>query len=128
MRSISTQTLAALAALLVLAACSSGVAPNGALDGTWQTANLTTDGGIEIDIKQRGTSVTGTGQTLDATQSVTASYTIRGSYQNAAINLSMSYTGGGSGKFTGRLIGTNVIQGTWTPPAPDTASVITLLR
>ncbi len=113
---------------LVFAACMTGTAPSGSLNGTWITPVNPAGSGIEVDIQSSGTSITGTGKRYAIQHVLQASYTIKGTYKNAVIDWSMSYDGGGSGKFHGRLVGTNTIQGTWTPPAPDTAYAVTLLR
>ncbi len=128
MRSIAAPSLAALTALLVLAACGTGVSPAHRLTGTWQTPSLSADGGIQLRLKSGLSSITGTGQTIDSAQSVTASYTIQGTYQGSSVYLSMSYQGGGTGSFTGTLVGDTAMQGTWAPPAPAAASTISLMK
>ncbi len=117
-----------LVTILALAACISSAAPNGALNGTWDTPTNPAGSGIEVQIRSSGASVTGTGKTYAIQHVVKASYTIKGTYENAVIDWSMSYDAGGSGRFHGHLVGSNTIQGTWTPPAPDTAYSVTLLR
>ncbi len=113
---------------LVLAACSSGTAPQGALNGTWNTPTVPSGGGIEVQITTSGSSLTGSGTTYGLQHAVLATYSIKGTYKNAVITWTMTYQSGGSGKFRGNLVGSNTIQGTWTPPAPDSAYAVTLLR
>ena len=115
-----------LVLLLAVAGCkTTAVAPEGALNGTWVWTNTTTLEGKSLQLTSSGSSVTGTGQDLDAQHQVIGSYTISGTYKNAEITLSMSYQDGSSATFSGHFVGTDTVQGTWTGP---NGGQITLVR
>jgi len=110
-------SLLSLVFLLALAGCSTtAVAPEGALNGNWVTANVQAGAGKSLMLTSSGTSVSGTGQDFDAQHQVIGNYTITGTYKNSEINLSMSYDGGSSATFKGHFVGTDTMQGTWTGP------------
>ncbi len=106
-----------LLALIALAGCSTtGVAPEGALNGTWVTAPVPSGTGKSIDLRSSGTSVTGSGTDYGLQHAVIGTYTVSGTYKSASINLTMAYDDGSTATFSGHFVGTDTVQGTWSGP------------
>jgi hypothetical protein len=119
-------------AVLPLLACTQAdtvvTGPSGFLAGTWRTAPVPSGGGTVFILRAVSGSVSGTGQDYGLTGESEASSTVRGRYSGGAFQLTVEYQTGEIASYTGRLVDQDTLDGTWTPPAPQSAGPLRFFR
>ena len=103
--------LAPLAAL-ALAACTGPIA---GLDGSWRTTPVPSGAGIGMSLTTAGSIVTGTGQAEGLVQHPVHSITIAGLREpNGAFRLTLTYDDGSVATYSGQMVGSGQLDGTWS--------------
>ncbi|NNG16707.1 MAG: hypothetical protein HKM89_09515 [Gemmatimonadales bacterium] len=54
--------------------------------------------------------------------------TVTGGYADSTVELRMRYRAAGTVRFAGKLVGPDILQGTWTRPAPGVPSQVAFYR
>jgi hypothetical protein len=119
-----------LVALLV-AACGTDPAapePNGVLTGSWHTAPVPSGAATVLTLEHAAAVVIGHGRDFGVGGLIVDDAVVTGSYADSTVELRLRYQLAGSGRFTGRLVGPDMLQGTWAQPAPVKPSPVTFYR
>lgn len=110
--------------ILVLAACTEPVAPVGGLSGNWRTAAIPSGAGIGMSLTTNGSLVTGTGAEGGLMGRHIASITVLGHADfTGTFSLTLSYDNGTVATYSGQLVGSDQLRGTWKVDAQSTYSL-----
>src|SRR5467141_1164618 len=107
-----------------LAACSSPTGASSPLAGAWRTAPLPSGSGIDLFLATDGQLVTGTGHQYNL-QFLADTLSVLGRQQAGnAFRLTITFGGGATATYSGRLAGRDQLNGTWTDVGQDQRSLI----
>jgi hypothetical protein len=96
--------------------------------GTWATPPVPSGGAVVLTLRSLGDSVSGEDHEFGIMGAPADSGTVSGHYANGAYTLQVVYAGGGIATYSGRLVGSDTLDGTWTPPAPSIAGSLRFFR
>ncbi|HEY3114228.1 MAG TPA: hypothetical protein VGJ62_11125 [Gemmatimonadaceae bacterium] len=102
-------------ASLGLSACSLRTAPSAPLAGAWRTAPIPSGSGIDLSLATSGDIVSGTGHQYNL-QYLADSLEVTGRQQpGATFRLTLTFGSGTVATYTGQLVGSDELDGTWSP-------------
>lgn len=110
--------------ILVVAACTEAVAPVGGLNGSWRTAPIPSGAGIGMSLTTNGSLVTGNGAEGGLMGRHIASITVLGHADfKGTFSLTLTYDNGTAATYSGQLVGSDELHGTWKVNAQSTYSL-----
>jgi hypothetical protein len=104
--------------------------PSGIMTGTWRTGAVPSGVVTVLALRQVDAIITGNGADYSGAPSrpLEDIATASGRYADSTFDLRLRFQVAGSVRFVGSLVGTDVMHGTWTPPAPKEPFQIDFVR
>jgi hypothetical protein len=96
--------------------------------GTWHTPPVPSGGAVVLTLRSSGDSVSGEDHEFGIMGAPADSGTVSGHYADGVYTLRVVHAGGGIATYAGRLVGSDTLDGTWTPAAPHTAYSLRFFR
>ena len=116
---------------LLFAACGTDPAapePTGVLTGSWHTAPVPSGAGTVLTLEHAAAGVVGHGRDFGIGGLILDDAVVIGSYADSMVELALRYRAAGMARFIGRLVGPDMLEGTWAQPAPVKPSPVTFYR
>jgi hypothetical protein len=110
-RHVAARTI--LGATLVWAGCGGGMAPSSYVSGRWAESFSIPGASLVLMLNQMGNGITGNGNySIEAGRAGTLQVT--GTYESPTLNLMLTYDYGETATFTGTLVDSQHLSGTWS--------------